>query len=763
MKTKRVLGGLLALFMVFAMLSASVFADTEDLADLSSVTEVVEESTENPIEEPEEKTSSTDGAATLAAMASALALPAASSAPIYTFRHIDLRVAGSTYTVTLDGTPYTIHAKLYDADMAGAYPMTVTDPTGVLHTLELQDLGSQENEYRVLGLNLSSIWDNAEGYKEFTINCTLQLTTIDVEAIPRYEQIFAAYYVAGIGYLFPVIDYHPTANVCIGSGNSRGYDFQVHLSETLSYLDDVVIVEKYVLDEDGNELIGDTTSFEFTLSKAGETLGTTDMKTGESDTFDGLEPGYYSITETGVDGYIPVEVDGDGDLIPSGLVQYVQSTHKADNEIATVTFYNMKEDKTGRLIISKIEEGKTSGTHDYFFNIYDSDGELIAERVKVEAGGSAELYGLVPGSYTVVELDPSDSDYTLVVSVSDGVFTVDSYGNYETSPVTVVEKQATEITFKNVYTLIPTDPIAVSVAKGSNDEDDGRTFQFCLYAVVNGELAAEPFYTFNPVAIGGLDTSTETWLPDGSLVAILETAASADKVGTVRMTSFLINGEAPLEVGINEIGDYAIFALAGSSTIAVTADNNYTALPPQKVPSVHLSKTSSGSAEINRPVSYRLTVTNNGNDALGNFTLSDTMLGSATNIQVTKGGVLVANTEYAISGQTIIFNSMTLAVGESFVVTYQVTFSAPGNYFNQAVVNALGQASEVSVKDNADVAVTVTNGGGGDDPDDNRRGSEDDSSTSVISDNTPPLAEPPPVLIPEPEVPLADFALYRRH
>ena len=56
-----------------------------------------------------------------------------------------------------------------------------------------------------------------------------------------------------------------------------------------------------------------------------------------------------------------------------------------------------------------------------------------------------------------------------------------------------------------------------------------------------------------------------------------------------------VNYEASPVTVVEKQATEITFALAGSSTMAVTDDNRYTALTPQKVPSVHLSKTSSGS------------------------------------------------------------------------------------------------------------------------------------------------------------------------
>lgn len=118
-------------------------------------------------------------------------------------------------------------------------------------------------------------------------------------------------------------------------------------------------------------------------------------------------------------------------------------------------------------------------------------------------------------------------------------------------------------------------------------------------------------------------------------------------------------------------------------------------------------------------VNYTLTVTNNGDEDMSKIVVTDCMLDDAAGLKVTgPGGNLALGTDYSVSGATItIDENFVLAVGESLVITYSVTFDASGTYENHAEVTAVYLNQTVMAEDDETVELdpvyTVTYDGNG--------------------------------------------------
>ncbi len=360
------------------------------------------------------------------------------------YDHVDIRVDGSfSLTITTDDGTTSVSIDTY-AYAGSDFQVTLPDGTVLSGTAEYS---SAEVEYRLTGQTISSDWDNTDDYGKFSINLSVLVSLDELQEVltdSEIEAIFGVSLADGSGdivtystetngvdpgtyIIVEVTNYHPTSNVCEGTaGRDRGYDFTVDLSSALTYLTDQLIVYKYVIDEDGN-IIDDTTSFTFTLTKSDDSSvnKTTTLVSGGSDTFSDIDPGYYYITESAVNGYIPVTLDENGNIADAGYVQYVQSATKTSGTIPSVTFYNLQLDTVGVITLQKeVDDNAASGTYSddtFTFLLYtgnETDGYTQVSSlgdITVTTSESTTFY-LAEGSYTIIELGSTleEGDYQSV-------------------------------------------------------------------------------------------------------------------------------------------------------------------------------------------------------------------------------------------------------------------------------------------------------------------------------------------------------------
>lgn len=383
----------------------------------------------------------------------------------YTFDHIDIRVKASDYHLVLGSNSYDLTIA-FSADPADTFSVTV--PTGgkaddgKTHTVSPSGYQNQEGEFRLLKLELSDYHQPSE----FRISGTVLVLKSQVDALPEvlraeFENLPTATYTAaqvysassndgGEYYRLTLNNYVPSANVCIGWGNNKGYDFNITPAAILTPVTDFVVVNKVVVNEAG-EAINDDQSFNFTLSNLNGQVGQPiSLKGGESGSFTNLTSGLYSVTETAVNGYKPVAFNGAGwdDAL---YVQEVQSVSKVDGTAGTVTFYNMKLVDKGSLKVSKSVTGTAAASYtggSYSFEVKDASGETVAT-FSLANGQSTEI--IVPaGNYTVIETGAEvDGTDTLTVSANGDEIDV-SGGTYSTD-VTVPKAGTASVAFVNNY------------------------------------------------------------------------------------------------------------------------------------------------------------------------------------------------------------------------------------------------------------------------------------------------------------------------
>ncbi|MCD7923055.1 MAG: CHAP domain-containing protein [Clostridiales bacterium] len=408
------------------------------------------------------------------------------------YDHVDIRVTGGEYSLTIetdDGTT-TIEIPTY-AYAGSSFTVTLPDGTVLSGTAEYSDT---EVEYRLTGQTISSSWDNEDDYGKFSIDVSVLLSLSELREYLTDSEIESIFGVsladgssdlvtyesetngvpAGTYIIVDVTGYHPDENVCEGTaGRDRGYDFVIDLSSALTYLTDQLMVYKYVVDEDGN-IIEDDTSFTFTLTKSDDSSvnKTTSLVSGESDVFSDIEAGYYYITESAADGYIPVTLDENGNISETGYVQYVQSATKESGSIPSVTFYNMKMETVGVVTLKKgVDDEEAEGTYaggTFTFLLYagdDTEGYTLVEslgEISITDGESTEFY-LAAGTYTIVELGSTLADndaqtvtingttLTRVVAGEDDPYGLDEGTVYYVGTITVTAGSSLTYTATNTY------------------------------------------------------------------------------------------------------------------------------------------------------------------------------------------------------------------------------------------------------------------------------------------------------------------------
>ena len=513
--------------------------------------------------------------------------------------HIDIRLAGSLQFQVGDER-YDLKAYAY---IDQQHPMHVTDPDGNDYTVQGGYGTSGDAEFR-LNTIISDAYDTREKIPQFEIDgyilvsqgeANSEITDVDLK-----NQLFADMTTviynrttngvpAGTYYIVPFEDYHPTENVCPGRGwgrwGNRGYDFEIDISQALTYLTDFVTVTKHVVNESGQNIDGTVQdTFTFTLRKGGESWNSTAVAAGGSYTFENLEPGYYSIEESKVTGYVPVAYDGEN-WNETGYVQYVQSADKEDGTAGEVTFYNMQMATKGTLLISKDVTGALAGSHagaTYTFNVLDASGNVVMSNIQVKDGESKEIF-LPAGTYTVAETAPTVGTGESLTVTMNGTNLTASNGAYAGS-VTVAAAQQSAAAFVNTYSdYSPNLQFTKTVDK--RDVVSGDTVTYTIRVTNAGPAPCQAMATVTDTLPAGLtlkdaaaaegngtftkNGNTVTWTVPALAVggsAKLEITATVDATasGTIRNTAQITSKDDPdvpdasVDINVTPLGDLVI-------------------------------------------------------------------------------------------------------------------------------------------------------------------------------------------------------------
>ena len=199
-------------------------------------------------------------------------------------------------------------------------------------------------------------------------------------------------------------------------------------------------------------------SYTFTVTGPDNYSETVTITGAGSKTLTDLVPGSYTVTENEDDAAITgydLEVTGGGEVAV------------AAKATAETTITNTYTQQLGSLKITKAlgaNAPASAASKSYSFTITGPDN--YSKTVAVIGAGSVTVENLVPGSYTVseVESDAVIADYDVEIT-----------GGGE---VTVAAKATAETTITNTYTQQKGDLIVSKTTKDNNDEDVNGTFYF---------------------------------------------------------------------------------------------------------------------------------------------------------------------------------------------------------------------------------------------------------------------------------------------
>ena len=198
----------------------------------------------------------------------------------------------------------------------------------------------------------------------------------------------------------------------------------------------------------------DATEYEFTVTGPNNYSESFKLKAGDSKTLEDLVPGTYTVTENktaaAIDGY-DLEVTGDGEVAVAAKAE------------ATTTVTNTYKQQLGSLTINKVlgdNAPDSAKNKTYSFIVTGPDN--FNKTYEIEGEGSRTIENLVPGSYTVTEVEngAAIADYDLEVTGG--------------GTVTVAAKTVAETTITNTYTEQP-GSLKITKALGANAPEAAST------------------------------------------------------------------------------------------------------------------------------------------------------------------------------------------------------------------------------------------------------------------------------------------------
>ena len=202
-------------------------------------------------------------------------------------------------------------------------------------------------------------------------------------------------------------------------------------------------------------------TYSFTVTGPDNYSNTVEIKAGESQTIGDLKPGKYTVTEnltgTAIDGY-DLEVTGGGEVTVVG------------NSTAKTTITNTYTKQTGSLKITKAlgaNAPESASSKSYTFVITGPDN--YSKEVAVIGASSVTVDNLVPGNYTVTEVESSAAIDKYDLEVTGG------------GSVTVAANATAETTVTNTYTQQKGAlKITKALGEGAPDAANNTEYKFTI-------------------------------------------------------------------------------------------------------------------------------------------------------------------------------------------------------------------------------------------------------------------------------------------
>ncbi|MCL4295825.1 MAG: S8 family serine peptidase [Anaerolineae bacterium] len=303
-----------------------------------------------------------------------------------------------------------------------------------------------------------------------------------------------------------------------------------------------------------------------------------------------VEPGSYTIQESSVSGWdltdLSCQTDDPNDTSSVQLNSELVTIDLDDAETITCTFTNTKRGK-----VTVVKDADPADGTDFTIALGgDGSGNIILDDIVPQDGdiaNTSETIALVPGTYTLTELDaPGWNLADLVCSTSDQNEAVDETDNIATINLDPGEEVTCTFTNHKLGTIIvekQTDP-------------DGALGNFTFSGAVNGIISDNGQLVANDVIPGTYTVTEGDPTPAFNLTSL--TCDDANSSGHV--------GERT-----------ATFRVDPGETVKCTFVNT------QANPAIAIDKSGPVVTSGSGPVTYNYDVTNPGNVPLSNVTVSD--------------------------------------------------------------------------------------------------------------------------------------------
>ena len=348
-------------------------------------------------------------------------------------------------------------------------------------------------------------------------------------------------------------------------------------------------------------------TYSFTVTGPDNYSNTVEIKAGESLTIGDLKPGKYTVTEnltgTAIDGY-DLEVTGGGEVTVVG------------NSTAKTTITNTYTKQTGSLKITKAlgaNAPESASSKSYTFVITGPDN--YSKEVAVIGASSVTVDNLVPGNYTVTEVESSAAIDKYDLEVTGG------------GEVAVAAKATAETTVTNTYTQ-QTGSLKITKALGANAPAGAASKEY-TFTVTGPDNYSET------VTITGAGSKTLTDLVPGTYT-VTENESGAD-----------IDGYDLEVTGGGEV------TVAAKATAETTITNTYT----QQKGALKITKAlGEGAPDAADNTEYKFTITGPDNysktvtiKGAGSETVENLEPGNYT-VTEDKDGAKIANYDLTVTG-----------------------------------------------------------------------------------------------------------------
>ena len=416
-------------------------------------------------------------------------------------------------------------------------------------------------------------------------------------------------------------------------------------------------------------------------------VATFTLKNGEKKTASNLPAGTnYTVVETEANtgGYVTSYNGVAGAENASGTIE--------TERVSNVAVRNHRP--AGNLSIEKkvVGGGDAGAKQDYSFEVTGPIGtdESKTYKVEITGNGKQELKGLVPGKYTITEVNADIENYTLKVTTGEGEAAVE--GSSVTVEVSAGETAKAEVIFTNTYTSALGSLTIKKTVVGGGAEAANKDFTF----TVTGPSYPEG----HDVTITGSGTATLENLIPGTYTV-------TEKDGDVKGYDLEVTGDGEAEITADKVTE-------------INVTNTYT----QKLGDLKLTKTVVGGGEEAAAKTYTFKVTGQNGyskeveiNGSGSETLTDLVPGVYTVTEV-RDGTEVNGYDLAVTGENdvtveaektaeiTITNTYTQKLGKLTVVkslvgggdeakakTYTFTVTGPNGYSNTVTITGSGTAT----------------------------------------------------------------------